>query len=38
MCSAMAYTVVMFNILLNLFHQLHPDADPFKMVLAEFSL
>lgn len=26
------------NVLLALFHQLHPDADPFQMSIAEFSL
>lgn len=36
--SRLAATVAMFNVLLNLFHQLHPDADPFKMSIAEFSL
>jgi hypothetical protein len=28
----------MFNILLDLFHNIHPDADPYKMGIAEFSL
>jgi len=28
----------MFNVLLTLFHHLHPDADPFQMSIAEFSL
>jgi len=34
----LAYVVAMFNILLGLFHQRHPEADPFKMSIAEFSL
>ena len=33
-----AYTAAMFNVLLTLFHQLHPDADPCKLSIAEFSL
>ncbi len=28
----------MFNVLYTLFHQLHPDASPFKLSIAEFSL
>lgn len=28
----------MFNVLLKLFHKLHPQADPFQMSIAEFSL
>jgi hypothetical protein len=28
----------MFNVLYTLFHQLHPDASPFNMSIAEFSL
>jgi hypothetical protein len=28
----------MFNILLKLFHNIHPDVDPYKMSIAEFSL
>jgi hypothetical protein len=28
----------MFNVLLSLFHRLHPDAHPFQMSIAEFSL
>jgi hypothetical protein len=27
-----------FNILLGLFHDLHPDAHPMQMSIAEFSL
>lgn len=34
----LAYVVAMFNILLDLFHWRHPEADPFKMSIAEFSL
>jgi hypothetical protein len=34
----LAYVVAMFNILLDLFHQRHPEADPFKISIAEFSL
>jgi hypothetical protein len=33
-----AYTAAMFNVLLSLFHQLHPDADSAKLSIAEFSL
>jgi len=28
----------MFNVLLDLYHDLHPDADPMKMSIADFSL
>jgi hypothetical protein len=34
----LAYVVAMFNILLDLFHWRHPEADPFQMSIAEFSL
>ena len=34
----LACASAMFNILLDLFHGLHPDADPMKMSIAEFSL
>jgi len=34
----LAYVVAMFNILLDLFHLRHPEADPFKISIAEFSL
>ena len=34
----LAYVVAMFNILLDLFHLRYPQADPFKMSIAEFSL
>ncbi len=33
-----AFVAAMFNILLELFHQLHPQADPFQLSIAEFSL
>ena len=36
--ARLAYTAAMFNVLLTLFHQLHPDAPPHKMSIAEFSL
>ena len=36
--ARMAYVSAMFNILLDLFHNIHPDADPYKMSIAEFSL
>jgi hypothetical protein len=36
--ARLAYVTEMLNILLDLFHQLHPDADPFKMSIAEFAL
>lgn len=29
--ARLAYVAAMFNILLDLFHHLHPEADPFKM-------
>jgi hypothetical protein len=34
----LAYLAAMFNACLALFHLLHPDADPFKLSIAEFSL
>jgi hypothetical protein len=34
----LSYVVAMFNILLDLFHLHHPEADPFKISIAEFSL
>lgn len=34
----LAYLAAMFNACLALFHQLHSDADPFKLSIAEFSL
>jgi hypothetical protein len=36
--SRLAFVVAMFNILLCLFHLLHPLADPSQMSIAEFSL
>lgn len=36
--ARLTYVAAMFNILLDLFHRLHPNADPFKMSIAEFSL
>src|SRR2546421_5163422 len=36
--ARLALVVAMFNVLLTLFHRLHPDADPFQMSIAEFSL
>jgi hypothetical protein len=36
--ARLAFVAAMFYILLELFHQRHPDADPFKMSIAEFSL
>jgi hypothetical protein len=36
--ARLASMVALFNVLLTLFHQLHPDADPGKMSIAEFSL
>jgi hypothetical protein len=34
----LAYLVAMFNILLGLFHQVHPKAPTYQMSIAEFSL
>lgn len=34
----LAYVSAMFNVLLDLFHSLHPEADPYKISIAEFSL
>jgi hypothetical protein len=34
----LASMVTLFNVLVTLFHQLHPDADPCQMSIAEFSL
>ena len=36
--ARLAYLAAMFNVLLQLFHQLHPDESIFKMSIAEFSL
>lgn len=36
--ARLAYTTAMSNVLLALFHQLHPEAPPYKLSIAEFSL
>lgn len=36
--ARLAFATAMFNVLLSLFHQLHPEANPFQMSIAEFSL
>jgi len=36
--SRLSYASAMFNVLLDLFHFIHPDADPHQMSIAEFSL
>ena len=36
--ARLASTMAMFNVLLLLFHQIHPDAAPAQMSIAEFSL
>lgn len=36
--ARLAFSAAMFNVLLDLFHQLHPEASPFQMSIAEFSL
>jgi hypothetical protein len=36
--ARLAFAAAMFNILLDLFHLCHPDAKPFQMSIAEFSL
>ena len=36
--ARLAYTMTMFNVLLGLFHELHPDVPAHKMSIAEFSL
>ncbi len=36
--ARLAFVAAMFNILMDLFHTIHPDADPSKMSIAEFSL
>jgi hypothetical protein len=38
MQARLAAAVAMFNLLLTLFHQLHPAADATQMSIAEFSL
>ncbi len=34
----LAYVSGLFNILLELFHLVHPDANPYQMSIAECSL
>lgn len=34
----LAFVSAMFNVLLDLFHSLHPQTNPYKLSLAEFSL
>ncbi|MBL1171503.1 MAG: hypothetical protein HND45_03600 [Chloroflexi bacterium] len=34
----LAFVSAMFNILKDLYYSLHPDCDPYKMSIAEFSL
>ena len=36
--ARLAYTAAMFNVLLALYHELHPDVPAHKMSIAEFSL
>ena len=36
--ARLAYTIAMFNVLLALYHELHPDMPAHKMSIAEFSL
>lgn len=36
--ARLACVAALFNVLLALFHQFHPTADPFQMRIAEFSL
>jgi hypothetical protein len=36
--AKLAFVAAMFNVLLRLHRQLHPEADPFDMSIAEFSL
>lgn len=36
--TRLAFVSAMFNILMDLFHSIHPDANPYKMSIAEFSL
>jgi hypothetical protein len=36
--ARLAYTAAMFNVLVSLFRQLHPDQDALKISIAEFSL
>jgi hypothetical protein len=36
--ARLAYMAAMFNVLLDLFHLLHPESDPYQLSIAEFSL
>jgi hypothetical protein len=36
--ARLAFVTAMFNVLVGLFHQLHPEADVLKISIAEFSL
>jgi len=36
--ARLAFVSAMFNVLLDLFHHLHQEADPFQMSIADFSL
>lgn len=36
--ARLAFATAMFNVLLELFHTLHPDAGPFRMSIAMFSV
>ena len=36
--ARLAFVTAMFNVLLRVFHQLHPEADVYQMSIAEFSL
>ncbi len=36
--ARLAFVSAMVNVLMDLFHTIHPDADPYQMSIAEFSL
>ncbi len=36
--ARLAFVSAMVNVRMDLFHTIHPDADPYKMSIAEFSL
>lgn len=36
--ARLAFVTAMFNVLVGLFHQLHPQADVLKISIAEFAL
>jgi hypothetical protein len=38
LAERLAFVCAMFNVLLGLFRKLHPETDPFRMSIAEFSL